>query len=103
MTAQGVTQIVVYALVLVALGYPLGLFMAWVYAARRTRFESGFYRLIGTDGKEQDWKAYAKAVLVFSVVSTLLLYAIQRLQHSLFLNPDHLPAVAPHIALNTTA
>ncbi len=53
--------------------------------------------------REQDWRGYAKAVIVFSVVSTLLLYAIQRLQHHLFLNPDHLPAVAPHIALNTTA
>jgi potassium-transporting ATPase potassium-binding subunit len=105
---QGISQIVLYAVVLVALGYPLGLYMARVYAARPGRgilgrIEGGFYRVIGTDAREQDWRGYAKAVLVFSVVSTLLLYAIQRLQNHLFLNPDHLSAVAPHIAINTTA
>jgi K+-transporting ATPase ATPase A chain len=106
---QGVSQIVVYAIVLVALGYPLGAYMSRIYAGRAGagilgRIENGFYRLVGTEGsREQDWRGYAKTVLVFSVVATLLLYAIQRLQHHLFLNPDHLPAVAPHIAINTTA
>src|SRR5207244_4485824 len=52
---------------------------------------------------EQDWKGYGKTVLVFSVAFTALLYAIQRLQGHLFLNPDHLHGVAPHIAVNTTA
>jgi potassium-transporting ATPase potassium-binding subunit len=107
-SGQGISQIVVYSIVLVALGYPLGVYMARVYQGSAGRgilggIESGFYRAIGTDAREQDWRAYAKAVLVFSVVSTLLLYAILRLQHHLFLNPDHLPAVAPHIAINTTA
>ena len=109
MSGQGIAQIVVYALVLVALGYPLGLYMARIYAGRAGKsvlgqMETGFYRVIGTDSRrEQDWRGYAKSVIVFSVVASLLLYAIQRLQHHLFLNPDHLPAVAPHIALNTTA
>src|SRR6195256_4704032 len=66
--------------------------------------ESGFYRVIGTDARrEQDWRGYAKAGLIFSVLSSLLLYGILRLQAHLFLNPDHLSAVPPHIALNTTA
>ena len=109
MNGQGIFQIVVYVLVLVALAYPLGLYMARVYSRRPGggvlgRIEGGFYRLIGTDsGREQDWRSYAKAVVVFTVVSTLVLYAIQRLQQHIFLNPDHRPAVAPHIALNTTA
>ena len=108
MNGQGISQILVYAVVLVALGYPLGAYMARVYAGRAGRsvlgrMETGFYRVIGTDAREQDWRGYAKSVIVFSVVSSLLLYAIQRLQHHLFLNPDHLPAVAPHIAINATA
>ena len=68
-------QILLYCVVLVALGYPLGIYMARVYSAERqssvpcARVESGFYRLIRTDAKkEQDWKSYAKTVLVFSVV-----------------------------------
>ncbi len=94
---------------LVALGYPLGLYMARVYApAFRVRWlsglEGGFYRIVRTDRtKEQDWKGYSKTVLVFSIVFFGLLYTLQRLQAHLFLNPDHLPAVQPHIALNTTA
>jgi K+-transporting ATPase ATPase A chain len=107
-SAQGISQILVYAAVLVALGYPLGIYMARVYAGRAGRsvlgrIETGFYRVIGTDAREQDWKGYAKSVIVFSIVSSLLLYAIQRLQNHLFLNPEHMPAVAPHVAVNTAA
>src|SRR3984885_9885661 len=113
MTGQGIGQILFYSVVLVAVGYPLGLFMARVYGDRFLlggRFgwlrslERGFYRLVRTDPtREQDWKSYAKTVLVFSVVVSAVLYGIQRLQGHLFLNPDHLKGVAPHIALNTTA
>jgi potassium-transporting ATPase potassium-binding subunit len=108
-SGQGIAQIVVYAAVLTALGYPLGLYMANVYApAFSVRWlcalEGGFYRLVRTDRRrEQDWKNYSKSVLVFSILFFGLLYAIQRLQAHLFLNPDNLPAVASHIALNTTA
>jgi K+-transporting ATPase ATPase A chain len=108
---QGIGQILVYGVVLVALAYPLGLYMARVYSddrflARRWlgRVEHGFYRLVRTNAsREQDWKSYGKTVLVFSVLFSALLYALQRLQGHLFLNPDHLAAVPPHIALNTTA
>src|SRR5262245_6559985 len=85
-SGQGIFQIVFYAVILVALGYPLGAYMARIYTGRAGsgvlgRIENGFYRLIGTDAKrQQDWKGYAKSVIVFSVVATLLLYAIQRLQ-----------------------
>ena len=111
MNGQGITQIVVYVVVLVALAYPLGLYMARVFDMSRrfggsvlSGIENGFCRLVGTSAKrEQDWRGYAKAVLVFSVVSSLLLYAIQRLQAHLFLNPDKVAAVPSHIALNTTA
>jgi K+-transporting ATPase ATPase A chain len=108
---QGIGQLLVYAAVLVALAYPLGLYMARVYTdegflARRWlgRVERGFCRLVGTNAtREQDWKSYGKTVLVFSLLFSAFLYALQRLQGHLFLNPDHLKAVPSHIALNTTA
>src|SRR5262245_39027342 len=114
MTGQGITQIVVWCAVLIALGYPLGLYMARVYLNERFLLagwagwlrwtERGFYRLVRTDpAREQDWKGYAKTVLIFSMVFWLVVYAIQRLQSHLFLNPDHIQAVPSHIALNTAS
>ena len=113
MSAQGITQIVFYCVALIALGYPLGVFMARVYMAervggRRLRFlssiENGFYRAVRTDAtKEQDWKSYGTTVLVFSVLFFLLLYLIQRVQNHLFLNPDHMAGVPSHLSLNTAA
>src|SRR5262245_9514830 len=114
MSGQGIGQIVVWCVALVAFGYPLGSYMARVYladrflAGRRAGWlrwtERGFYRLVGTDPKrEQDWKGYAKSGLMFSVLVWLVVYAIQRLQGHLFLNPDKLGAVPPHIALNTAS
>jgi len=108
---QGIGQLLVYAVVLVALAYPLGLYMARVYSderflARRWLggVERGFYRLVRTHAHhEQDWKSYGKTVLLFSLLFSALLYALQRLQGHLFLNPDHMKAVPSHIALNTTA
>jgi K+-transporting ATPase ATPase A chain len=108
-SGQGVAQISVYAVVLTVLAYPLGLYMARVYATGlRTRWlsslEGGFHRLVGTDAKrEQDWKSYSKTVIVFTILFFGVVYALQRLQGHLFLNPDHLKAVPPHIALNTSA
>jgi K+-transporting ATPase ATPase A chain len=105
MSPQGIGQIVFYAAVLIALGYPLGIWMSRVYLREREGVvERGFYRLLGRkSAEEQDWKTYGKNVLVFSVLFSLVVYGIQRLQGHLFLNPDHMKGVAPHIALNTTA
>jgi K+-transporting ATPase ATPase A chain len=114
MNGQGIGQILIYVVLLIALGYPLGVYMARVYNdddfATRGRFrwlgaiERGFFRAVRVDGfREQTWQAYGKVTLVFSSIFALFLYGILRLQGHLFLNPDHLPAVASHIALNTTA
>ena len=88
MSGQGITQIVFYCVVLIALGYPLGMFMARAYSREKLDpVERGFLRLLGRgSGDEQDWKAYAKTVLIFSVAFSLVLYAIQRIQGHLFLN-----------------
>ena len=113
MSAISIAQLVFYAVALIALGLPLGLYMARVYSAEggavTRRFglgalERGFYRIVRTDpAREQDWKGYAKTVVIFTAVFSLLLYALLRLQSQLFLNPDGLPAVPSHISLNTTA
>jgi K+-transporting ATPase ATPase A chain len=105
MSGNGITQILIYAVVLTALAYPLGVYMARVFESRRVRVvEGSFYRLVRTSpDREQDWKGYAKSVLIFSILASVVVYAIQRLQGHLFLNPDHLKAVPSHVALNTAA
>jgi potassium-transporting ATPase potassium-binding subunit len=110
MTGQGISQLVVYALALVAFGYPLGLWMARVYTSANPAgrllgsVERGFIRLLRTDPeKEQDWKSYGKTVLVFSILFWLALYALQRVQGHLFLNPDHMKDLPSHLSLNTAA
>jgi potassium-transporting ATPase potassium-binding subunit len=109
-TANGITQIVLYAVLLTALAYPLGIYLARVYTGtlRLPRWltapERGFYRLVGTSADaEQTWKAYALTAFVVMGLFSVLLYALLRLQGDLPLNPDGLPAVLPHIAINTTA
>ena len=105
MSGQGIGQILVYAVVLTALGYPLGIWMAKVYTAERLplgSLERGFLRLVGAR-REQDWKGYGKTVLIFSIPFFLLLYLIQRAQGHLFLNPDKLAGVPSHISFNTAA
>ena len=113
MAAISIAQLVFYAVILVVLALPLGLYMARVYSAEGGVFtrrfglgavERGFYRLVRTDpSQEQDWKSYAKSVVISSVIFTLVLYGLLRLQGVLFLNPDDLPAVPSHVSLNTTA
>jgi K+-transporting ATPase ATPase A chain len=109
-TGIGVTQLVLYAVLLTVLAYPLGAYMARVYAGglRVPRWlaapERGFYRLMGTRADaEQTWKAYAVTALIFMGVFSVLLYLLLRLQDHLPLNPDGLGAVSPHVAINTTA
>jgi len=102
---QGIGQILVYAAVLIALSYPLGIWMAHVYTKEKGDVvERGFLRLLGRDAAtDQDWKQYGLSVVVFTICFSVFLYGMLRLQGHLFLNPDHLPAVPWTVALNTTA
>jgi len=83
----------------------LGSYMADVYTGKSqwlAWLECPTYRALGVDPQaEQTWKRYAMATVVFSTVSVLLVYAIERLQGSLPLNPEHLTGVSPWLALNT--
>src|SRR6202012_5989830 len=64
--------------------------------------EKLIYRLSGIDEThEMAWTEYAVVMLLFSLVSLLVTYGIERLQHVLPLNPQHLAAVAPDLAFNT--
>jgi potassium-transporting ATPase potassium-binding subunit len=102
---QGVSQILVYAVVLIALSYPLGIWMARVYTRDRGDVvERAFLRLLGDDASgEQTWKQYGFSVVVFTIAFSAFLYGLLRLQGHLFLNPAHLPGVPWAVALNTTA
>jgi K+-transporting ATPase ATPase A chain len=110
-TATGIGQILVYGAALIILTPLLGGYMAKIYTrddvavVRWFGFcERGFLRLVGARArKEQDWKSYAKTVIVFSAVFFGLLYLILRLQGHLFLNPDGLESVSPTVAFNTAA
>ncbi|MET8145957.1 potassium-transporting ATPase subunit KdpA [Sphaerisporangium sp. NPDC005288] len=81
---------------------PLGDYMYRVYTgSRHSAAERGVYRLIGVrPGSEQNWTGYARAVLAFSAVSVLFLYAFQRLQDRLLLSLGR-PPVPDHVAWNT--
>jgi potassium-transporting ATPase potassium-binding subunit len=109
MTKLGWFQIVLYLVVLIALVKPVGAYMADVYEDRpgwRKRIgapvERGIYRLAGIDpSRDMRWTDYALAMLWFNGLGGLIVYALQRLQAWLPLNPQSLSAVSPDSAFNT--
>ncbi|HEY5130794.1 MAG TPA: potassium-transporting ATPase subunit KdpA [Bradyrhizobium sp.] len=112
MTANGWFQIALFLALVLAATKPLGVFMARVFNRERTfldpvlrPMERLIYRLTGVEEEhEMRWTEYAVAMLLFSAVSMLLLYAMQRLQGYLPLNPQKFGAVSPaHLAFNTAA
>jgi len=102
-------QIVIYLVVLLLLAKPLGSYMAKVYQGERTFLdrmlgpvERLIYRLSGVNpGEDMNWKTYAIAVMIFNMLGLLLVYALQRLQAFLPLNPQGLGAVSPDSSWNT--
>ncbi len=113
MSANGWLQFAIYALVLLALVRPVGIYLARVLEGERTWLDPVFrpierllYKLCGVNAeKEMNWREYAFAALGFSAVSLVLTYAIERMQ-GLFAgwaNPQHLAAVGPDLAWNTAA
>ena len=111
MTLAGWLQIALALVLVLACAAPLSAFVARVLAGERTFLtpvlgpvERVFYRLAGVDPRrEQDWLAYTLAMVVFSIAGFLSLYALQRLQNVLPLNPRGFDAVAPDLAFNTSA
>jgi len=111
MTANGWFQIGVYLVILLLVTKPLGVFMARVFEREKTfldpvlrPIERLVYRLCAIDDKrEMDWKEYTISMLLFSVVSMLVLYLIERVQLWLPWNPQHFANVESHLAFNTAA
>jgi K+-transporting ATPase ATPase A chain len=111
MTANGWIQILVFLALIFAVTKPLGVFMARVFNRERTFLdpvarpvERLLYRVTGVDeDHEMRWTEYAVAMLMFSGVSMLLLYLIERVQQWLPWNPQKFGAVAQDLAFNTAA
>ena len=111
MTVNGWLQIVFFLVLTLLVTKPLGLFMAHVFNRERTFLdpvlgpvERLIYRLTRVDAsREMHWTEYAVAMLLFSLVSMLVLYLLQRVQGVLPFNPQHLPGVNSNSSFNTAA
>jgi len=111
MTVNGWIQILVFLGLIFAVTKPLGVFMARVFNRERTfldpvarPIERLLYRVTGVDeNHEMPWTEYAVSMLMFSGVSMLLLYLIERVQQFLPWNPQKFGAVAQALAFNTAA
>ena len=110
MYMTGVLQIAITLLLVFAAAVPLGGYVLRVIEGERVALsragapvERLFYRLSGVDpAREQSWFVYTMSMLAFSLVGFLSLYALQRLQNVLPLNPRGFDAVAPDLAFNTS-
>lgn len=109
MTLNGFLQIGLFAAIILMITKPLGWYLDAVFTGRRTLLtpvlgplERSFYRAAGVDpAQEQHWLSYATAMLIFSFAGFIVLYALQRLQGALPLNPQGLPGLSTHLAFNT--
>jgi potassium-transporting ATPase potassium-binding subunit len=109
MSIQAWIQLVVFLGVLFLLAWPLGRGLnavadgnlpAWMSPFKK--LEAGFYRLAGVDpAVSMGWKQYALALLVFNLLGVVVLYALQRLQGGLPLNPQAMTGVSPDSSFNT--
>jgi len=108
-TANTLVQLALYCVLLIAVAKPLGGYMARVYEGEAKLaerilgpVERGIYAVVRVDpNEEMTWKTYAVATLSFNVVGLLFVYALQRIQGSLPLNPAGLGAVRPDTSFNT--
>jgi K+-transporting ATPase ATPase A chain len=109
MTLVGWFEIALVLGAVLAAAWPLGLYMARVFAGERTALstvmrpvERGLYAFARVSpGSEQNWLSYTLSMLVFNGAGFLFLYALMRLQHVLPLDPQDFVAVEPSLAFNT--
>jgi K+-transporting ATPase ATPase A chain len=111
MTHNALFQVALFLVALLAVTKPLGVYMARLFGGEKTFLdpvlrpvERTIYRLCRIDPDlEQTWKTYTVAMLLFSLVSMLVLYLLERCQGFLPFNPQKFPGVAPDLAWNTAA
>jgi K+-transporting ATPase ATPase A chain len=109
MTNNGFFQITAYLITLLTLAKPLGWYMACIYQGKFAGparwlypVERLIYRLSGVESEhDMRWTEYAAALLVFNLFGLFAVFALQRLQVYLPLNPQHLPAISTDSAFNT--
>ena len=109
MSWNDLIQCVIYLAALLLLVKPLGIYMARIYEGRPAGLNVWFgpverliYRLSGVNPeKSMGWKTYTVAVMLFNIAGIVIVYALQRLQAILPLNPMAIPAVTPDLAFNT--
>jgi K+-transporting ATPase ATPase A chain len=109
MTSSGIFQILLFLAVLTLLAKPVGIYLLKVYSGEKTLLDFIFkpaerliYAFSRIDAaREMTWKQYGAAMLVFSLVSSLALYAVQRLQGMLPLNPQGFAGTSEHLSFNT--
>ena len=109
MTIEGWILILAFTGIIALIARPVGLYLAAVYGGERTWLtpvlqpvENSFYTAAGVKvGDEQSWRGYAAALVMFSFVSVLLLFAILRFQHVLPFNPQGFEGVPSGVAMNT--
>jgi K+-transporting ATPase ATPase A chain len=110
MTIVGWSQIAIVLVLVLAGAIPLSQLIYSVYLGERNFLsgvlvpvERAFYRLAGVDERrEQGWYVYAMAMIAFSIAGFVSLYALQRLQNHLPLNPQGFDAVPSDLAFNTS-
>lgn len=109
MTLNGWLQISIFFLIILALAKPVGTYLTLVFERRRTWLdvvlvpvERLLYKATGVHpDEEMRWTEYLSSMLIFSFVTLLLTYAVERLQAHLPFNPQHLAGVAPNLAWST--
>jgi len=109
MTSQAWTQLVAFLAILLVVAWPMGRWLHAVAEGRLPRWlsplrraENALYRLAGVDGDaSMGWKHYALGILAFNVLGVVVVYALQRLQGVLPLNPQGMAAVSPDSSFNT--
>jgi len=109
MTVPAAALVGLLLVVLLACVKPLGLYMADIFEGRPIRplralgeCERGIYRLCGIDAAAQmSWRQYARCLLLFNALGALALYALQRGQAWLPLNPQKFPGISPDSSFNT--
>jgi potassium-transporting ATPase potassium-binding subunit len=109
MSAVGWLQIVLFFAILIVIAIPLGIYLYRVFEGGRTPLdpvlrpvERVLYAACGINAHSgQHWTSYAASVLAFNLVGLVVVYALQRLQGGLPLNPEGLGAVAPDLSFNT--
>ena len=109
MTLNNIIQSVIFLAALLLLVKPLGIYMARIYEGKPVGLnvwlspvEKLIYRFSAVNSQiSMTWKTYAFAVMLFNIIGLIVVYALQRLQAHLVLNPMSIPAVPPDLAFNT--